>query len=111
MTEKKKNKKKTETEMSLSVANEIKAWALLNIEDIFRFMLTATDEQIKERYETEKDAVEIADKYLNIATVVTALEYPLQGWSMEYSRPIMSEDKSDKGERKDYTARFYDVKG
>ena len=33
----------------LSVGNSIKALALINIQDIFRFTLTAKDEEIKER--------------------------------------------------------------
>ena len=35
---------------ALSVANDIAALALINIQDIFRFVLTAKDDEIEERY-------------------------------------------------------------
>lgn len=89
----------------LSVANEIKALALINIQDIFRFTLTATDEAIEERYGTEERALKVAREYLDIATVVDMLEHPIKGWSMRYSKPIKDSD-----ERKEYTAYFFDVK-
>ena len=88
----------------LSVANSIKGWALINIQDIFAFMITATDEEIIERYGSEKTAVDIAEKYLDIAKTVDLIEYPIRGWSFVYTQPLMD------GERKDHTARFYDVK-
>lgn len=91
-------------ENDLSVANGIKAWALINIQDIFAFIITATDEEIIERYGSEKTAVDIAEKILNIAKMVDLIEYPLQGWSLRYTQPLMN------GERKEHTARFYDVK-
>lgn len=89
----------------MSVANQIRALALINIEDIFNFTLTATDEQIVERYGTEERALKVAREYLEIACRADMIEYPIKGWSMKYSRPVMNSD-----ERKDYTARFYDVK-
>lgn len=89
----------------LSVANDIKALALINIQDIFHFTLTAKDEAIEKRYGTEERALKVAREYLDIATVVDMLEYPIKGWSMRYSRPL-----KDSEERKEYTAYFYDVK-
>lgn len=89
---------------TLSVANDIKALALINIQDIFKFTITATDEEIIERYGTEEKALKVAREYLEIATQATMLEYPLSGWSMKYTMPTTD------GERHEYTARFYDVK-
>ena len=76
----------------LSVGNSIKALALINIEDIFRFTITAKDEEIKERYGSEESAVCVAEKYLDIALKVGMLEMPIK----------------DSDERADYTAYFYD---
>jgi len=90
---------------TLSVAKDIAALALINIQDIFLFVLTAKDEEIEKRYGTEKEAIEIAEKYIEIATKAMMLEYPLSGWYMEYSQPIAGSD-----ERLKKTARFYDVK-
>ena len=39
-----------EKKQSLSVINDIAALALVNIQDIFRFVLTAKDSEIEERY-------------------------------------------------------------
>lgn len=100
------SKKKTDKkENTLSVANDIKALALINICDIFGFMITATDEEIEERYGSEKTAIQVAREYLDIARTVDLVEYPLKGWSMKYTMPI-----KDSNERREYTARFYDVK-
>ena len=46
----------------LSVGNSIKALALINIQDIFRFTITAKDEEIRERYGSEESAVCVAEK-------------------------------------------------
>lgn len=89
----------------LSVANVIKALALINIQDIFKFMITATDDEIIDRYGSEETAINIAEKYLQIATKAEFLELPLQGWSMKYSMPIKDSD-----ERAEHEATFYDVK-
>ena len=86
----------------LSVGNSIKALALINIQDIFRFTLTAKDEEIKERYGLEESAVCVAEKYLDIALKASILENALAGWSMNYTMPIKDSD-----ERADYTAYFY----
>ena len=88
----------------LSVANDIKALALINIRDIFQFTLTATDADIKERYGSEESAMLVAEKYLDIALKSAILEHPLKGWSMNYSMPIKGSEK-----RKEYKACFYDV--
>lgn len=87
----------------LSVANNIKALALINVQDIFKFLLTAKDEKIEDRYETEERAVKIAEKYIDIANRAAMVELGLQGWSMKYSMPIANSD-----ERKEYIAKFYD---
>jgi hypothetical protein len=87
----------------LSVAKDIKALALINIQDIFRFTITATDEEIEDRYGSEARAIEVAEKYLEIAMRTSVLEYDLNGWSMKYSVPI-----KDKNERIEKTAYFYD---
>ena len=86
----------------LSVGNSIKALALINIEDIFRFTITAKDEEIKERYGSEESAVCVAEKYLDIALKASILEGALAGWNMNYTMPIKDSD-----ERADYTAYFY----
>jgi hypothetical protein len=102
------NEPKTEKDgIKMSVADEIKAWALLNIRDIFSFIMTAKDSEIEERYGSEKTAVEIAEKYLNIGVKATMLEYPIAGWSMEYSQPIKGKD----GERITKKAVFYTKTG
>ena len=87
----------------LSVAKDIKALALINIQDIFRFTITATDEEIEDRYGSEARAIEVAEKYLEIAMRTSVLEYDLKGWSVTYSVPI-----KDKNERIEKTAYFYD---
>lgn len=86
----------------LSVGNSIKALALIHIEDIFRFTLTARDEEIRERYGSEESAVCVAEKYLDIALKAGILESALKGWNMNYTMPIKGKD-----ERADYTAYFY----
>lgn len=88
----------------LSVAKDIKALALINIQDIFRFTITATDEEIEDRYGSEARAIEIAEKYLEIAMRASVLEYDLKGWSIKYSVPIKGKD-----ERIEKTAYFYDM--
>ena len=87
----------------LSVGNNIKALALINIQDIFRFTITATDEEIIDRYGTEERALSVAEKYLDIALRAEMLEYPLKGWSMKYTMPEKGSDK-----RKEFVAYFYD---
>ena len=87
----------------LSVGNNINALALINIEDIFQFTITATDEEIKERYGSEEEAVRVAEMYLEIALKASMLEYPLKGWSMKYTMPEKGSDK-----RKEFVAHFYD---
>ena len=87
----------------LSVAKDIKALALINIQDIFRFMITATDKEIEDRYESEARAIEVAEKYLEIAMRTSVLGYDLNGWSVTYSVPIKG-----KNERIEKTAYFYD---
>ena len=86
----------------LSVGNSIKALALINIQDIFRFTITAKDEEIRERYGSEESAVCVAEKYLDIALKAGMLEHALAGWNMNYTMPIKDSD-----ERADYTAYFY----
>ena len=88
----------------LSVAKDIKALALINIQDIFLFTITATDEEIEDRYGSEARAIEVAEKYLEIAMGASVLEYDLKGWSMKYSVPIKG-----KNERIEKTAYFYDM--
>ena len=88
----------------LSVAKDIEALALINIQDIFRFTITATDKEIEDRYGSESRAIEIAEKYLEIAMRASILEYDLKGWSMKYSVPIKG-----KNERIEKTAYFYDM--
>ena len=53
----------------MSVANQIKALALINVQDIFKFMITATDEEIEDRYITEERAanaiaIDFAEKFI-----------------------------------------------
>lgn len=86
----------------LSVGNNIKALALINIQDIFSFTITAKDEEIRERYGSEESAVCVAEKYLDIALKASILENALAGWSMNYTMPI-----NDSDERANYTAYFY----
>lgn len=86
----------------LSVGNNIKALALINIQDIFSFTITAKDEEIRERYGSEESAVCVAEKYLDIALKTGMLEHALAGWNMNYTMPIKDSD-----ERADYTAYFY----
>lgn len=90
--------------VKMSVANSIKALALININDIFRFTITATDDEIRERYSSEEDAVNVAEKYLDIALKAGMLEMPIKGWSMTYTMPEKDSDK-----RNEYKAYFYDV--
>ena len=89
---------------ALSVANDIAALALINIQDIFRFVLTAKDDEIEERYGSERIAIEVAEKYIEIARNALFLEHYVSGWSMTYSQPI-----KDSNDRREYTARFYDL--
>lgn len=89
----------------LSVGNDILALALINIQDIFKFTLTAKDNEIGDRYGSEECAVRVAEKYLNIARDAIWLEKRISGWSMNYSMPIKDSD-----ERVEKIARFYDVK-
>lgn len=87
----------------LSVGNDIRALALINIRDIFQFTITAKDEEIIDRYGSEEMAVSVAEKYLDIALKAAILENPLKGWNMKYTMPEKGSDK-----RRDYTAYFYD---
>ena len=87
----------------LSVGNDIRALALINIQDIFQFVITAKDEEIIDRYGTEERALSVAEKYLDIALKVALLEAPLKGWSMKYTMPEKGSDK-----RKEFVAYFYD---
>lgn len=99
---------KTEKDgIKMSVADEIKAWALLNIRDIFAFVMTAEDAEIEERYGSEKTAIDIAEKYLEIGMKASMLEYQIAGWSMKYSQPIKGKD----GERVTKEAVFYTKTG
>ena len=86
----------------LSVANSIKANALINVEDIFRFLISAKDDEIIERYGSEERALKCAEKYMDIARQVDLIEYPLKGWSISYTMPIKDSD-----ERREYEACFY----
>ena len=96
---------KEEHEDVLSVANDIKALALINIQDIFRFTLSAKDDEIEERYGTEEAAVRVAEKYLDIAMRASMLEYDIKGWSITYTQPIKDSD-----ERMTRTECFFDRK-
>ena len=90
----------------LSVANDITALALINVQDIFNFVLTAKDDEIEERYGTEERAIKIAEQYIEIAERAQGMQSMfLQGWSMKYSQPIKDSD-----ERITKEAYFYDVK-
>ena len=90
----------------LSVANDIAALALINVQDIFYFCLTAKDDEIEERYGTEERAIRIAEKYMEIAEKAQRTEaFSLKGWAMTYSQPIKDTDK-----RVVKTAHFYDEK-
>lgn len=88
---------------TMSVAHEISALALINVKDIFSYMITAKDAEICERYVTEERAVDVAEKYMEIAMKASALEVFINGWSMTYTQPIKDSD-----ERREYTAMFYD---
>ncbi len=77
----------------LSVANDIAALALINIQDIFYFVLTAKDDEIEERYGSERTAIDIAETYLEIAMKASLLEHRVSGWSMKYSQPIKDSDE------------------
>lgn len=99
---------KTEKDgIKMSVADEIIAWSLLNIRDIFDFVMTANDDEIVERYGSEEKAVNIAEKYLEIGVKVRMLQFPIEGWSMKYSQPIKGKD----GERVTKEAVFYTKTG
>ena len=89
----------------MSVYNNIRALALVNIQDIFKFTLTAKDSEIEKRYGSEEKALEVAKKYLNIALQASALNYGLSGWSLKYSQPI-----TDSNDRRETTAYFHDIK-
>ena len=65
--------------------------------------LAETDEEIKERYGSEEEAVRVAEMYLEIALKASILEQPLKGWSMKYTMPEKGSDK-----RKEFVAHFYD---
>lgn len=93
--------------IKMSVADEIIAWSLLNIRDIFDFVMTANDDEIVERYGSEENAVNIAEKYLEIGVKVRMLQFPIEGWSMKYSQPIKGKD----GERITKEAVFYTKTG
>ena len=88
----------------MSVANQIKALALINVQDIFKFMITATDEEIEDRYITEERAVKIAEKYIDIANSVSFIEHSLNDWEINYSMPV-----KDSEDRVTYNAKFYNV--
>ena len=95
---------KTEKDgIKMSVADEIIAWSLINIRDIFDFVMTANDDEIVERYGSEEKAVNIAEKYLEIGLKVRMLQFPIEGWSMKYSQPIKGKD----GKRVTKEAVFY----
>ena len=90
----------------LSVANDITALALINVQDIFQFCLTAKDADIEERYGTEECAIRIAEKYMEIAEKAQRMETLfLKGWDMTFSQPFKDSD-----ERVTKKAYFYDVK-
>ena len=90
----------------LSVANDITALALINVQDIFHFVLTAKDDEIEERYGTEESAIKIAERYMEIAEQAQRMQMVfLQGWSIKYSQPIKDSD-----ERITKEAYFYDAK-
>lgn len=95
----------------LSVANEIKALALINIKDIFQFTISARDKEIISRYGSEEDAIMVAEKYLEIATKASMIQQSIphrtnKGWEMTYTQPIKNSD-----ERTKKTAIFYNTKG
>jgi hypothetical protein len=91
----------------MSMSQEIEAFALLNILDIFQFVLTAKDDEIEERYGSEERAINTAEKYIDIASRSSMLEYHLAGWSIKYSQPIKGE--TDKTIEK--TGYFYTKTG
>ena len=90
----------------LSVAKDIAALALINVQDIYYFCLTAKDDEIEERYGTEERAIKVAEKYIEIAEKAQRMEVIfLKGWKTTFSQPIKDSD-----ERVTKTAYFYDVK-
>ena len=90
----------------LSVASDITALALINVQDIFDFVLTAKDSEIEERYGTEDRAIAVAEKYMEIAEKAQRMEVIfLSGWSMKYSQPVKDSD-----ERITKEAYFYNEK-
>ena len=91
--------------IKMSVSDEIRAWALLNIRDIMQFVMCAHDDEIVERYGDEKTAIEICEKYVSIAMKAAMIEVPLAGWSMKYSQPVTGGD----GKRVTHDAYFYTV--
>ena len=90
------------SKVQLSVANQIKALALINVKDIFKFMITATDEEIEDRYINEERAVKIAEKYIDIASSVEFIEHKLNGFEMNYSMPV-----KDSEDRVTHHVKFY----
>ena len=91
--------------IKMSVSDEIRAWALLNIRDIMHFVMCAQDDEIEERYGDEKTAIEICEKYVSIAMKAAMIEVPLAGWSMKYSQPV----SGGEGKRVTKDAYFYTV--
>ena len=90
----------------LSVASDITALALINVQDIFSFVLTAKDSEIEERYGTEDRAIAVAEKYMEIAEKAQRMEVMfLSGWNMKYSQPV-----KDRDERITKEAYFYNEK-
>ena len=79
--------------MKMSEASKIKGLALINIEDIFLFMISAKDSEIEDRYGSEERAVKVAREYLEIAQMADTLEWTIRGWSMKYSQPIKDSDE------------------
>lgn len=94
-------KKSKVTSQHMSVANDITALALINVQDIFSFVLTAKDSEIEERYVTEERALAVAEKYMDIAEKAQRMETIfLHGWSMTYSQPL--KDSNDRVTKKAY---------
>ena len=91
---------------SMSVSQRISALALINIADIFEFIIGAKDGEINDRYGSEERAVDVAEKCANIAFRAQMLQNDIKGWSMTYTMPIKGGD-----ERREYKARFYDARG
>lgn len=94
-----------ENKVGMSVQHEIEALALINIQDIFGFTLSAKDDEIEKRYGCERSAIDVAEKYLDIALKSSILEKRLSGWSIKYNQPL-----KDSEERIDKVAYFYDRK-